>query len=132
MQVVRELAAHYAQLADDRDFAAFAEIMVPNFHQRGEGFEFHSRDEFIAALEILRQYDRTLHLVGQSRGQWQGERYEGETWCMASHLYSRDGVERKMDMGIRYQEVIVRSEGAWKYSQRDLDVVWTQNLPTRL
>lgn len=131
MQIVRELAAHYAQLADDRDFAGFAEIMTDDFEQRGEGWHFRSREEFLGGLEMLRQYDRTLHVVGQSRGQWQGERYQGETWCIASHLYTRDGIERKMDMGIRYRETIVRSGDLWKYRERDLNVVWTQDLPVQ-
>lgn len=129
MNVVRELAAHYAQLADDKDFAAFVDIMTPDFKQKGDGYQLHSRDEFIAVLEALRQFDRTLHLVGQSRGEWQRETYRGETWCVASHIYSKDGVERKMEMGIRYQEVIVRSEDRWKYRERNLNVVWTGDQP---
>lgn len=132
MNVVRQLAADYARLVDDFDLAGFEGILTPDFHQRGEGFESRSREEFIAALEALRHYDRTFHLVGQSCGQWQGERYEGETWSVASHLYRVDGVQRKMDMGVRYQELIVRSEGRWKYAHRHLDVVWSGDLPTRL
>lgn len=129
MSVVRGLAARYAQLADDRDFAGFAEIMTEDFQQQGSGFTFSSRAEFVAGVEKLRDFDRTLHLVGQSLGNWQGNSYRGETWCVASHIYERDGVERKLDMGIRYRETIVRSSGTWKYSKRHLNVVWTQDLP---
>src|SRR5690625_1065495 len=114
LTVVRQPAADDARRVDDFDVAGFEGVPAPDVHHRGGGFEARSGEEFIAALEALRHYDRTFHLVGQSCGQWQGERYEGETWSVASHLYRVDGVQRKMDMGVRYQELIVSSEGSWK------------------
>jgi hypothetical protein len=31
-------------------------------------------------------------------GEWSGDTYRGETYCVASHFYDSDGVERRMDM----------------------------------
>ena len=40
-----------------------------------------------------------------------------------------DGVLRKLDMGIRYQDVIENAGGICRYLSRNLNVVWTQDLP---
>jgi hypothetical protein len=129
LDIVRELAMKYARNVDDRDFEAMRDIMAPDFTQRGPGFASESLDEFIAALAVLEQFSATFHLVGNQLGEWRDEIYTGETWCVASHLYERDGVARKDDMGIRYQDKIARVDGRFVYTRRDLRVVWRQDLP---
>lgn len=117
------LAARYAWAVDDREFAAMEAIMWPEFTQQGPGFGADSRAVFVANLEFLRQFDSTFHLLGQVTGEWQGDRYRGETWCVASHFYQREGRAVCFDMYIRYQDVIeVRDDDA-RYLQRDLVVV---------
>ena len=117
------LAARYAQLVDGRDFAAMEAIMWPEFTQEGPGFRAESRAVFIGNLEFLRQFDRTFHLLGQVSGEWQGGTYRGETYCVASHFYQRDGRELCLDMYIRYQDLIELRDGDARYLQRDLIVV---------
>jgi hypothetical protein len=102
-------------------------IMWPEFTTQGPGFAADSLDAFVETLEFLRNYDRTFHLVGTQFGEWQGDTYAGETYCIASHFYRQDGAEHKMDMGIRYRETIELREGTGKYLRRDLDVVWTED-----
>jgi hypothetical protein len=118
------LAASYAKTVDDRDFAAMASLMWPEFTQQGPGFAADSRAVFIGNLEFLRQFDSTFHLVGQVAGRWQGDHYRGETYCVASHFYQRDGRSLCLDMGIRYQDVIEMRAGEARYLSRDLQVVW--------
>lgn len=117
------LAARYAQLVDNRDFAALDTIMWPEFTQEGPGFRAESRAVFIANLEFLRQFDSTFHLLGQVSGEWQDNRYRGETYCVASHFYQHDGQGLCLDMYIRYQDVIELRDGEGRYLQRDLTVV---------
>lgn len=117
------LAARYARAVDDRGFAAMEAIMWPEFTQQGPGFGAESRAIFIANLEFLRQFDSTFHLLGQVTGEWQGDRYRGETWCVASHFYQREGRALCLDMYIRYQDVIEVRDGDARYLQRDLVVV---------
>lgn len=128
----QQLALRYAQLVDDREFAELEEILFEDFKQESQQFSSSSAAEFIAGLEILRNYDRTFHLIGNQYGKWEGEQYQGETYCVASHLYSKEGVDRKLDMGIRYKDTIEKRDGVFKFSRRDLDIVWVQDLPTML
>jgi len=117
------LAARYARAVDDRNFAAMEAIMWPEFTQQGPGFGAETRAVFIANLEFLRQFDSTFHLLGQVTGEWQGKQYCGETWCMASHFYQREGRALCFDMYIRYQDVIEVRAGDARYLRRDLTVV---------
>lgn len=127
--IPRLLAAKYAKFVDDRSFSHMREIMVPEFTQQGPGFRAEGLDQFIDNLEFLRNYSATLHMVGNQVGEWHNAIYTGETWCVASHIYEKDGVQRKLDMGIRYQDVIEDAGGSYRYTSRDLNVVWTQDLP---
>lgn len=127
--IPRLLAARYAKFVDDRSFSRMREIMVPEFTQKGPGFSAGSLEEFIGNLEFLRTYSATLHMVGNQLGEWHNAIYTGETWCVASHIYEKEGVVRKLDMGIRYQDVIEDDSGTYRYASRDLNVVWTQDLP---
>ncbi len=123
------LANEYVRIVDDRNFEEAEDIMWPDFTQHGPGFGAESRQVFIDNLEFLRQYSRTFHLIGSQFGEWDGDRYSGESYCIASHFYVKDDVEHKMDMGIRYQETIEVREGVAKYLKRDLNVVWTEDRP---
>lgn len=125
--IPQQLAASYAQLVDDRRFTEMETIMWPDLTQQGPGFHADSREVFINNLEFLRHYDRTFHMVGQQTGEWNGDTYNGETYCVASHFYQKDGIERRMDMGIRYQETIEIRDGQAKYRRRDLNVVWNED-----
>lgn len=125
----RTLAAQYAQFVDNREFDRMREIMVPDFTQKGPGFGSDSLDEFISNLAVLDNYSATFHLVANQTGQWHNEIYTGETWGVASHLYEQEGIGRKLDMGIRYQDVIENTGDGFRYTSRDLNVVWTQDLP---
>ena len=130
--IARHLAALYAKFVDNREFDRMPEIMVPEFSQQGPGFGSQSLAEFINNLEVLNNYSATFHLVANQVGDWHNDIYTGETWGIASHLYEQEGVSRKLDMGIRYQDVIENIGTGFKYTSRDLNVVWTQDLPLQL
>ena len=127
--IVRTLAIKYARFVDDRQFERMREIMAADFTQQGPGFTCSSLEEFISGLSVLDKYSATFHLVGQQCGDWHNDIYTGETWSVASHIYEQDGVQRKLDMGIRYADVIEAVGGTGKYISRDLHVIWTQDLP---
>jgi hypothetical protein len=127
--IPRILAVQYARYVDDRAFERMREILSETFTQTGPGFHARSLEEFIAGLSILDNYSATFHLVGNQYGEWHNNIYSGETWCVASHLYPQEGVPRKLDMGIRYQDVIEDAGGGYRYVSRDLQVIWTQDLP---
>lgn len=121
------LANQYVRIVDDRKFAEAEQILWPDFTQQGPGFGSESREVFITNLEFLRKYSRTFHFLGSQFGEWIGDIYSGETYCIASHFYMENEVERTTEMGIRYQDVIELREGVAKYTKRNLNLVWTED-----
>ena len=73
-----------------------------------------------------------MHFVGNQLGQWENNCYEGETYSIASHIYDQDGVGRKLDMAIRYQERIEEINGSYRYTRRDVSIVWTSDQPLNI
>jgi hypothetical protein len=132
IESTRQLAYDYARAVDDRDFTLLGRILHPEVRMAGPGFEALSRATFFETLKILERYRRTFHFVGNHTGSWSAGEFRGETYCVASHLYEHEGAVRKLDMGIRYADHIVREGGALRFRERVLDVVWTQDLPAAL
>ena len=122
------LAQAYARAVDERDLELLAKLMRPDVRMAGPGFETTSRIAFFETLKILDRYRATYHLVGNHTGGWVGDEFQGDTYCVASHLYAHDGGVRKFDMGIRYADRIVREGTQLQFRERVLTVVWTQDL----
>jgi SnoaL-like domain len=128
-----ELAWRYAALIDDRRFDELGSIMLPTIRITGPGYVMDTLPEVQRGMEILRQYDRTFHLVGNQLGAWDtADVWTGQTCCVASHVYRRDGAEWKLDMAIRYHDRIVRHADGLRFAARELSLAWVQDLPLTL
>jgi hypothetical protein len=117
----------YARLIDEQRFDELSEIMCEDVHVTGPGFDVTSFQAFRNGLNLLHRYRSTFHFVGNHYGEWRGQVFLGETYCIASHIYEADGTTRKFDMGIRYCDRIVRDGGKLKFRERVLNVAWTQD-----
>ena len=124
------LAHRYAQLVDDRRFEELHEVLAPEIRISGRGYEMQGLLEVQGGFELLRQYERTFHFVGNQLGRWDNAlAWSGETYCIASHVYRRDGAEWKLDMAIRYQDRIERRAEGLRFVARELRLAWVQDLP---
>ncbi len=127
--IPQQLSARYARIIDDKSFAELESIFAKDAVIAAPTFECKNLTEFRVQLEFLNSFSGTLHIIGNVLGTWDEEQYQGETYCVASHLYEKDGVARKMTMGIRYQDEIGICDGEYKFTRRYLNVVWQQDLP---
>ena len=127
--VPRELALRYARYCDDREFDRMADIMTDDVEMGADSFQTHSLAEFKEVLQQLNDYTGTMHMIGNQLGDWQGDTWQGETYCLASHVREVDGVARNWELAIRYQDTIKLVDGEYKYTRRFLKVVWESNRP---
>ena len=125
----RELAIRYAQCMDDRSFDLLDGIMTRDVVMAAPEFECNGLEAFREQVQILHDYSGTMHLIGNQSGAWQGDSYSGETYCVATHIYEKDDAERKWEVGIRYQDEIALTAGAFKYTRRYLNIVWQSDTP---
>jgi hypothetical protein len=82
-------------------------------------------------IRLIEQYEATQHCVHNQLVDVRGDAATGETYCVARHVYAKDGVKRKLDMGVRYQDQYRREAGIWRFVRRELVLDWTQDLPLR-
>jgi hypothetical protein len=137
---IRELQDAWAHCADRR----LAQQQADLFTQDGvvaiyQGSDPASSDpvathrgkaEILDGLSILRQYDQTTHFNGQSDVHVDGDRASGELYCLAHHLWIRDGQRTLMVMSIRYYDTMVRAGARWLFQERKLIIDWTDTRPS--
>ncbi len=123
---IADLAATYAHAVDRRDFDLLREVFVDTAVLDTGTATRNGVDEILAAMERLRRYESTFHILGQQRLRGGPDTALGETYCEAHHL-SSDG-DRSTDwiMKIRYIDDLVRTEPGWRIATRRLAVDWTE------
>ncbi|SPA54556.1 nuclear transport factor 2 family protein [Cupriavidus taiwanensis] len=130
-QAIHALTCRYAQAVDRRDFPSLAELFSPDAWLSGPGFRLDGAQAIVDGMAALGQYRATQHHLHQQTVVLAGDAATAETYCVANHLYEQDGVQRKLDWGIRYQDRLERWQGRWRFAARELVVDWTQDLPLR-
>jgi uncharacterized protein (TIGR02246 family) len=126
---LRALVDRYASIPDDRNYALVDEIFSEDAVLVGPGFELAGRNAIREGMKAIERYASTLHSMHGQTVEIAGDEATGETRCTANHLYEEEGVSRKLDWGIRYQDRYRREAGGWRISRRELVLVWTQDLP---
>ncbi|MEU8799303.1 nuclear transport factor 2 family protein [Spirillospora sp. NPDC048819] len=131
-----DLVARYALYADRRDLPALAGLFT------GDGVlvlpdppsslaparTFTGRDEIIAALSPLNDVPLTSHeIVGQVF-----DGVTGHIACVAHHLTERDdGKPSDLIWHLRYADTYRRSDGAWRFARRELQIDFIETRPVR-
>jgi ketosteroid isomerase-like protein len=126
---LQELSARYARAVDRRDYAGFVALFAEGGVLCGPGYAMTAHAEIERGIRLIEQYEATQHCVHQQLVELNGDTATGETYCVARHVYARDGVKRKLDMGVRYQDEYRRERGTWRFARRELVLDWTQDLP---
>lgn len=79
-------------------------------------------------FKVVDKYDATQHFIGQCIVTLNGDTAAGETYCIASHLYT-EGSERKlMTVHLRYLDRFAKVSGVWLFAERNLYVDWIEPL----
>jgi len=137
-QALRLLVDRYAQCVDRGDTEAVAALfsaqgrLVAHFHPGRDGSPTvrTGRTEIAAALVAgLAPYLGTTHVVGGQVVDLEADHAQGETVCLAHHLYERDGERRLLVMAVRYQDDYVCESGVWRFAERQLRLDWRHDHP---
>ena len=118
-----KLSNLYAIYIDKRKFSSLATIMWDEFSMHGH-YEINGLKNFIVAMQQLENYKSTMHQIMNVNGVWQESTYKGETYCIASHMFDKDGKTYKLDMGIIYGDVIEVRENKAKFISRNFNLQW--------
>ena len=53
-------------------------------------------------------------------------RIDGESYCLAHHLFIENGTRKLMVASLRYLDSFVKIGGAWLFAERELNADWTE------
>src|SRR5882724_10089161 len=131
---IRELFDAYAHCADRRDaegqkalFTADTRFAV---YMDGQGSEptyvLEGREALTPVFADLNRYEVTTHFNGQSTVALDGDRATGESYTIAHHVFTEDGVRKIMVASLRYLDVFTKVDGRWSFAQRDLILDWSE------
>jgi hypothetical protein len=131
---LRELFDAYAHCADRRDAegqkALFTEDTRFAVYMDGEGSEpsyvLHGREALSPVFDDLNRYEVTTHFNGQSTVTMDADRATGESYTIAHHLYTEDGVRKIMIASLRYLDSFIKLDGGWYFAERELILDWSE------
>lgn len=138
-QELHDLAFRYGLAVDSRDPALLGAIFTSDGVIRGHG---EARARYAGAAgwqrmiaEVSASFDQTMHNVFNQTFQIAPDgTVTGLTTGIASHLLpAAPEVEERtlLDFAMRYHNRYALVDGAWKFAERALEVVWVESRPVR-
>jgi hypothetical protein len=131
---LRELVDAYARCADRRNAQGQLALFTVNTRftvfMDGQGSEptyvLEGRDALAPIFDDLNRYEVTTHFNGQSTVRIDGNRASGETYTIAHHVFTEDGVRKIMTASLRYLDTFAQSDSGWLFAERNLIVDWSE------
>jgi hypothetical protein len=91
--------------------------------------EISRREDLAPVFENLNAYETATHFNGQSTIVLNGARASGESYCLAHHVSLANGKRSLMVASIRYLDSFAKTNGRWRFSERQLMVDWIETRP---
>jgi uncharacterized protein (TIGR02246 family) len=129
---IRQLVERYASAADRGDGSTVARLFTEDgefvmwLDPNSEDFTSHreGRAEIAVAIDRIRDYSHTNHVVGSHYAHVDGDRATGETRCVAHHLIGAPPNVKDYVMFAYYIDQFVKQDGRWYFKRRELRVNW--------
>lgn len=134
-QELHDLAFRYALAVDTLDAELIASIFTRDGAVLGYGenpIEFVGRDGLARMIaQVGASFQKTMHNVfNQTFDRTADGSVTGQTTCIASHILPGDDWIL-LDMAIRYHNRYAQEDGAWKFAERRLEVLWVETRPVQ-
>jgi len=135
---IRELFDAYAHCADRRDADGQKALFTVDTRfavfMSGEGTEptyvVEGREALTPIFADLNRYEATTHFNGQSTVDLDDGHATGESYTIAHHLFTADGVRQIMIASLRYLDTFERIDGSWYFKERNLILDWSETRPS--
>jgi SnoaL-like domain len=134
---IRELFDAYAHCADTRDAqgqkALFTTDTKFTVLMDGAGSEpsyvLEGREALSPVFADLNWYEVTMHFNGQSTVILNGDTATGDSYTIAHHVYTEDGVRRMMVAWLRYLDTFAKVDDGWLIAERSIILEWSETRP---
>jgi hypothetical protein len=134
---IRELFDTYAHCADTRDAegqkALFTEDTRFAVYMDGPDTEpsyvLEGREALSPVFDDLNRYEATMHFNGQSTVILDGSRATGDSYTIAHHICTEDGIRMMMVAWLRYIDMFIKVGETWLIAERQIILKWSEMRP---
>ena len=121
---LRMLYQRYAYGVDPRDFELVRSVFHPDCVVSGT-LEDGPLESYLEGIEEgLKQWDATMHFMGNQYVRVDGDEGHVETWAVAYHMEADDSPLDDLVLGLRYRDDVVRAGDDWKIIRRNTVKQW--------
>jgi hypothetical protein len=134
---IRELFDAYAHCADTRDaegqkalFTTDTKFSVFMNGARSEpSYVLEGREALSPVFADLNRYEVTMHFNGQSAVDLNGDTATGDSYTIAHHVFTEDGVRMMMVAWLRYLDMFTKVDDTWLIAERSIILQWSETRP---
>jgi hypothetical protein len=126
---IREVLARYCRGIDRLDSELVASVYHDDAYDDHGTFKGSGKDFAVSVVQGLSRFERTMHFLGNSLIDVDGDVAHSETYCVAYHrLRADDSPAEAQDFvaGVRYVDRFERRDGAWLIANRVVVMEWTR------
>jgi hypothetical protein len=87
------------------------------------------REALSPVFDDLNRYSATMHFNGQSTVTLDGHRATGDSYTIAHHVFTEDGIRKMMVAWLRYLDVFTKVDQAWYIADRQIILEWSETRP---
>ncbi len=121
---LKMLYQRYAFGVDSGRFDIVRSVFHPDCVVSGT-LEDGSLDPYLEGIEEgLKQWDATMHMMGNQYVEIDGDKGRVETWVVGYHMEAPDSPLDHLVLGLRYQDDVVRVGDDWKIIRRNTVKQW--------
>ena len=131
--LLRELVDSYALVVDNRDTERFISLFLPDGvltvyepDVPDAVVTFTGSDELRTVMNLLQNFDTTLHVMANHLCQINGDMATGEVYCLANHLIKSNSGIINLCMYIRYYDTYSLTVDGWRFAHRKVKRQWTE------
>jgi hypothetical protein len=123
-ELIKELPQRYAYGIDTMDFEIVRSVFHPDCQVSGT-LEDGALEPYLEGIEEgLKQWEATMHFMGNQYVRIEGDIGHVETWAVAYHMEADDSPLQDLVLGLRYQDDVVRVGEGWKIIRRSAARQW--------
>jgi hypothetical protein len=134
---IRELFDAYAHCADTRDAAGQKALFTTDtrfaVYMDGQGsqptYVLEGREALSPVFDDLNRYEATMHFNGQSTVTIDGNQATGDSYTIAHHVYTENGIRMMMVAWLRYLDTFTKLDQIWYIADRQIILRWSETRP---
>lgn len=138
---IHTLINNYATYADTRQTKAQFDLFTKDGSMsvyypwnKGKAEEINTSEKMLATFEALKQYEKTVHFIGQVEIALDSEKprqASAYVYTIAHHVLTKENGEKSLMIAyLRYDDSFEKTESGWKFKHRELhaDVIENRDL----